>query len=1157
MTVHKLSAGQGYTYLTRQVASGDEVRSAHQSLADYYTARGNPPGVWMGVGADVLGVSGREVSEAQMRALFGAGRHPDAEAMVAAGAAEVSTRLGAVYPSYADLAPYADRINARIEEFTTLNGRPPSATERKGIAANEARRGRRAVAGFDLVFSPVKSASVLWALGGPEIRRAVEAAHHQAMSSTLAWVERHAAYTRTGRGGVAQNDADGLVFAAFDHRESRSGDPDLHTHVAVSNKVHGVDGKWRSLDARALYALGVAASERYNTRLEDALVTGLGVRFAERASRTTGKRAVREIVGVPHELVTHFSQRRTMIETRLSELRAEYRTAHGREPGRAVELRLAQQATLETREGKGPGRTLHEQVEDWSRQARTIVGRRRLQRLVADCIGHHDEVSFLDAAARREIAERVVRAVSEQRSTWTLWNLYAEAERQMRALRFPSVESRDSCLEAVVDEATAPALSIRIGEPELLAELDAMIRASDGQSLFVPHGSERFTTSEILLAEDRLVDAGRAVGAPHLDHVVLEAALAIDEARSGVQLDEGQRELVEAFALSPYRLVVGIGPAGAGKTTAMRALTQAWHSNGGRVVALATSSKAAEVLGNELGIRTENLHKFLFEYARASDPADEWFSLHAGDLVLVDEAGMAGTLQLDRLVRAAEESRAAVRLLGDPAQLASVDAGGALRLLEREIGAAYLTDLHRFADPREAAATLGLRRGNPASLEFYASQGRIQSGASDAMLVSAYDAWAADARQGLTSILIAGTGQDVAAINTRARDERVAIGKVEQDGVELHDGTTAGAGDWVITRANARTLRTGREGWVRNGDTWEVVSRHRDGSMTVRRLDGKGRVRLPADYVKDSVELGYALTAHRAQGTTTDTAHVLVTTELSREALYVASTRGRLRTTWYAATDTPLDLDCVADPEGVLTAREVLTRALARTDDEGSARETIHRKFETATSLATQIQRYEHAWVMAAKDVLRNAAVDLPQALRREMVDGPGSAYLARVLAMAAGSGIDAQRLLTAAVHLDELDRVRSPALVVATRIQDHRHDLGVPSGPPPPGPLPWLPPPNASHPGWLAYLQQRGRLIERRAEELGSLAEAYREQYGAAEQGGSLGEPPRPGSDREIAYRLALQDLSACAPLPRARQPESRARPRPLLDRRRHHLTR
>ncbi len=129
-----------------------------------------------------------------------------------------------------------------------------------------------------------------------------------------------------------------------------------------------------------------------------------------------------------------------------------------------------------------------------------------------------------------------------------------------------------------------------------------------------------------------------------------------------------------------------------------------------------------------------------------------------------------------------------------------------MRLLESETGAVRLDQLHRFTDPIEAAATLALRNGDPAALGFYESRHRIRAGSRDAMAEAAYDGWATDMRAGRTSVLIAVTGADVAALNTRARLERVATGQVEADGVELHDGSRAGVGDWVVTRTNLRGL---------------------------------------------------------------------------------------------------------------------------------------------------------------------------------------------------------------------------------------------------------------------------------------------------------------------------------------------------------------
>lgn len=1151
MTIHKLSAGidGGYSYLTRQVASADQ-RRAGGALADYY-ARGNPSGIWLGKGAEQLGVAGGEVTEAQMRALFGQGLHPNAEAMLAAGAPARATKLGAAYPTYAGLAPYSQRVADAVEAFATEHGRPPSAAERNQIAAKEARRGRRAVAGFDMVFTPVKSASVLWALGGPEVRAAVEDAHHEAVRSTLGWLEEHAAYTRAGHAGTAQIDTTGLVAAAFDHRDSRTGDPDLHTHVAVANKVCGVDGKWRSLDARNLYAVGVASSERYNTRFEDALATRLGVVFAERPGGPAGKRPVREVVGVPPGLIKHFSRRRAAIEDRLTELRAEYRAAHGREPSKATQLQLAQQATLETREGKAPGRTLAEQVTDWTAQAKDVIGKRDLEQLVADCTGRTVSADEPDDQEVHELAGRVVRRVAEERSTWTVWNVHAETERQLRGLRFANADERERVTNAVVAAATGPRLSIRIAEPELVTEAPSLTRASDGQSVFVPHGSHRFTASDVLLAEEKLVAAARCPTqaeetAPHLDPVVCEAAVAVHEATHRVRLDAGQRQLVTAFATSPARIAVGIGPAGSGKTTAMRAFAAAWHSGqagndeeGGRVVPLATSAKAAQVLGEELGVRAENLHKFLHEHdpeVRPAGPTEDWFTLRAGDVVLVDEAGMAGTLQLTRLLEHAERAGAAVRLLGDPAQLASVDAGGALRLLEREAGATYLSDLHRFSDRDEAAATLGLRQGDVRALDFYTNGDRIRAGSRDTMLEDAYDAWATDVRDGRTSVLLASATQDVVAFNARARAERVADGNVTAEGVELHDGNLAGVGDWVVTRSNSRLLEYGRglgafrrgSRWVHNGDTWQVTRRHADGSLTVQHLDNRGKVRLPAEYVGDSVELAYAATVHRVQGTTTDTAHALVTPEMTREALYVASSRGRHRTTWYTATETPLDADGHDPDEAPRTAHEVLSGVLARTAAEDSATAAIRDTFDQATSLRTLVGRYQHARTVAMTHMLREAADALPPADRARLLADTAAPRLAQTLAAAAGRGAEPKTLLRTAYEFDDTHNVRSLSAVLATRIEDPPGTFGIPDqateSAAPGAPLPWLPAPDVGHPGWLPYLQARADLIRDRAANLGSLTAAYRDQYAVNDSDpSSLGETPEPGTRREAAYRAAL----------------------------------
>jgi hypothetical protein len=523
-------------------------------------------------------------------------------------------------------------------------------------------------------------------------------------------------------------------------------------------------------------------------------------------------------------------------------------------------------------------------------------------------------------------------------------------------------------------------------------------------------------------------------------------------------------------------------------------------------------------------------------------------------VVLVDEAGMAGTLQLHKLLHLATTAGATIRLLGDPAQLAAVDAGGALGLLEHEAGATHLTSLHRFTVPAEGAATLALRTGDPNALAFYTDRDRITSGARDAMLEAAYEHWARDVRAGKTSLLIAATTTDVTALNARARLERATAGQVEADGIVLHDGNLAGVGDWVVTRSKARTLRyghgrRGRGQWVHNGDTWEVTRRHSDGCLTVRHLANHSTTRLPASYVAESVELGYAATAHRAQGATVETAHALVTPEMTREGLYVASTRGRACNRWYVATDDAGVLDCEHEPDPPSTVPEVLSAVLRRSGAELSATETLRTALDDASNLRTLVERYEHARERAAIDALR-LALDTPDRIdgvprveRARILRDKAVPHLARVLADAVGRGAHGPTLLRHAYDLEPLEGVASPALVLAARIQDHPHTLAIPDDLPTGGgdsrPLPWLPGPEVGHPGWVPYLRARADLISQRATDLGSLAAAYREHDEITPADTRpLGDPPEPGTRRERAYRVALAEVEAF-PTTAASRPE------------------
>ncbi|MBO0806489.1 MAG: relaxase domain-containing protein, partial [Nocardiopsaceae bacterium] len=814
MTIAKIT-GNGWEYLTRHTSRGDGSPSdaspsgtAPEATGDgknpkdpaaYYTAAGIPPGRWTGRAAHLLGLDGRQVTEEAMRNLFGLGAHPDAGAMITAYIARHvtasmtaaqreqvkneairSATLGRRFPAYRPLEPFDHRVGKRLQAIEQEAKRTPTDAEARAVQSQEARRQRAAVAGFDLTFSPVKSASLLWATDDrPRVRDAVQAAHQRAVHEAMNLVEDHAAYTRTGAGGIAQVTTKGLVAAAFEHWDSRAGDPDLHTHVAVSAKVQGADGAWRSLDARGLYRIAVAASECYNTAFEAHLTSLLGVTFTPRPGTTSGREPVREITGIPPGMIAYFSRRRAAIEARYAHLLTEYRTAHGHDPGLAACHKLAQQATLDTRQGKQPPTALPGKRARWREELTAEFGPAATGRIKQAVPAAPVSRAPLPSPDPSHLAERIVASVSSRRSTWSAWNVRAEAERVVRTEcpPLPPAEHRHY-VDTLTALALSPGNSISVEPPALLNE-PPELRRENGEPVFTEHAAARFTSQPVLDAEQRLLDATRTPTTGALARPAVTAAIDGFEAVSGQVLDPGQRALVTAFCADGRLLLAGIGPAGAGKTTATRACAHVLRQAGRRLIPLATSAAAAGILGRELSLPAENLHKFLHEHTagpfasrlRAAGPVPASarpFLIRPGDVILLDEAGMAGTFPIDQLTSIAAARGATVRLLGDDRQLPAVESGGALRLIASQPGTPELTALHRFRNPEEAAATLAIRAGDGAALDFYQASGRIRGGSREAMTEAAYQGWKADMLAGKTTLMAAGGGAAVAGLAARA-----------------------------------------------------------------------------------------------------------------------------------------------------------------------------------------------------------------------------------------------------------------------------------------------------------------------------------------------------------------------------------------------------
>jgi conjugative relaxase-like TrwC/TraI family protein len=1100
MTVHKLSVGDGYTYLTRQTAGGDVPRAPGQSAAEYYTQAGNPPGRWTGSGIAALGLEpGQHVREAQMRNLFGEGLHPDADALQdtylaehlrpaltatqehrVQAAAERAGKLGQRFPAYKVLDPFKKRVAERLRDIASETGREPTPAEVAKVKREEATRQRAGVAGYDLVFTPVKSVSVLWALHPDEaVRNEVKAAHDAAVRQAVAMLEEHAAFTRSGTGGAAQLETNGLVATAFDHHDSRSGDPDLHTHFVVANKIQGRDGKWRSIDGTALYAVGVAASETYNAAIEAELTQRLGVSFVDRPGPAKSNRPVREIEGVDPALLKHFSARRTSIEARYSALRSEFRARHERDPDPQAAYELAQQATLETREGKAAPRSLDQMRTEWTAQAFARFGPDAIRNIEAAVPGVQQSKAQprLEPEEIEHLAESVIARVGEERATWGRWNLHAEAARVIRGIdAVLGPEEQREAVDRIVDAALRDGHSIRLGGTAPVAE-PVLLQRSDGTSVFKRHQSDRYTSRAVLDAEQRLVKAAQTPTVWSASAAVVTERITAFETRHGRTLDAGQRELVTAFMADDRLLAVGIGPAGSGKTTAMRAYKEALAAEGRRLIGLAPSAQAADVLAADLGITCSTVDKFLWqvnpgnllngpelvEAIRSSEAAQierhagidigalvvPVHDLRPGDVLLVDEASMAGTFNLDRITALAEHAGAQVRLLGDDCQLSAVASGGVLRLIASEAGATELRDLHRFQDPAFAAASLRLREGDTAGLDYFQNRGRLRGGSRDAMLQAAYAGWKADTAAGRTSLMMAYANTDVTTLSTWARDDRIAAGQVAETGVALGNGQVAGRGDWVVTRQNQYDLKyCGGKDFVRNGATWNVIDTARDGSLKVRSRESGGTLVLPAEYVAEHVELAYATTVHRCQGMTVDTAHPVLTDQMSRDALYVAATRAAQTTTLYAVTHTEIPADTDRqfdrpkwDPDAT-AAREIAEQILAREADNLSATETDQRLTARSGDLLELVARYRTATEMAADHHYAELITHVLSPVLAEEhladIEVNGRGALAGTLAKAEAAGWNPEQILTLAIARGGVDDAGSVSAVLIARINGH-----------------------------------------------------------------------------------------------------------------------
>lgn len=741
-------------------------------------------------------------------------------------------------------------------------GENPATAERLGPFPN------RQIAGFDLTFRAPKSVTLLAGLGDPDTAKVVRDAHESAVDAAFDYIEREAARSRTGKNGVHQIEVNGLTAAAFRHRTSRAGDPHLHTHMLVANMAEGADGKWRTLDGRWLYLHCSTAGYLYEAHLRHELTARLGIEWGPIDN------GIADIVGIDKDVRGHFSDRRKQIEEHLDEV--------GFRSARAAEL-----ATLATRKAKKATLDDGSMRDVWQAKAAEIGW------------DPSDLVLAIDRVPRDAVTANTESLAEDLLSPDGLTKQASSFDRRdlLRGIcdRLPpgaTVADIETMADQVLDQREAVRL-VATGGPGLLSS--NVIRRTDGTIVAAAGvGEARWSTAELISIERHVVD--RSTARADEGTCVVDGHVIADVMARRPTLAAEQAEMVGRLCMSGNGIDVVCAAAGTGKTYTLGAAREAWEASGHRVIGAALAGIAAQELQSTAAIKSSTLAMLQIDL----DAHRVYFDDRT--VVVIDEAGMAGTRNLAPILNAADEAGAKVVLVGDPHQLPEIDAGGVLTGLAKRLDPIELTENRRQRAQWERQALEELRCGDvDAAFDAYRDNDRVVSAptAIDVRRTMVADWWSYRLA-GDAVAMTAYRRDDVDDLNGRARAYLVRSGEVSGPELVL-DERPYRAGDRVVCLKNNRPLG------VCNGSraTIDTADPER-GTLTIT-LDDR-RIVLPREYLDDgNVAHGCATTVHKTQGATVDRGLVFGTDELFRERGYVALSRGRISNHLYLVGAAEID----------------------------------------------------------------------------------------------------------------------------------------------------------------------------------------------------------------------------------------------------------
>jgi conjugative relaxase-like TrwC/TraI family protein len=859
-----------------------ELATDHEA---YLSGHGESPGRWYGAGATSLGLRG-EASLAGFQAMF-EGRHPTTGELL---------------------------------------GRP---------------HGHNAVPAFDVVLRPTKSVSILYGLGAPATGRAVLAAHHAGLAEAVSYLDGHLG-ARRGHGGVQHVSGQGMLAVGFDHRTSREGDPLLHTHLVIANRVQGPDGRWTALDGRDLYRHRLAADAIYRATYQRELVRTLGMEWT--AADSHGNR---ELQGIPEDLVRSFSKRTDQIDVELDRLTAD---------GRERTPRLVKWTVHATRKPKQ-----HETPD-------TLYGRWRAE-----------------AAERGVDADTLVRTVTGRTPNRHQGRPVSDAVADRLFDRLAGTDG----LTAQASTFTRPDVLITLGARLAgvgrteLEELADRFLAERAVSVVTDRALEerRWSTPELLAVERQLVASATSRTGEQTARVSHEAVREALAAHPTAGPD--QQAMVRDLCQGGQGVAVVVGRAGTGKTFALGIARHAWQLGGYRLLASAPTGIATVSLQGEGFEDVATCDRILGDLDRGGEQLD------ARTVLVVDKAGMLGSRKLARLLEHAQQAQAKVVLVGDDRQLASIDAGGGFRALRMRLGASELIENRRQHQAWEREALELVRSGLvEEAVAAYQAHDRMvaadsKPAATLALLQDWWIAWQqADHDSTQEVVVLAARRAEVDRLNTLCQELLADRGRLGAQRLQVEDRQLA-VGDRVVCGHNAIA-----ELGVANGTRGVVTALDLQARTLTLRLDGPdGRtVVLPRSYLDGRgggernrrVDLAYATTGHRAQGLTRGRALVRLTGSEDVNWLYVQLSRARQDTRLYAVVGPEshgageLDLPDREQPDGYLQ----LAQALSRAGGQSLAIDTPH---------SPDLRRLSTAELRAERDRLRQKLDQAPRDRTREL----------------------------------------------------------------------------------------------------------------------------------------------------------------------------